>query len=511
MQTHMINAQNGEANGYLKGKPQSMMTTALKEIIRLWLRQKRKDLHWQDIFMTVYFGGLYAAVIVGIYVGFREELEAHPVPTALVLVVPLLAVSAQLGDLLMKLFWRRSPVEMDDYLRTRPVTPQDWSRFVLLDTSTSIMQWMLALMLAFAALFFLPWWAALLGLVLMFSVSLTNALFQNCWRRAPGNEWTLPLVFGYLVWTGVIWAVALAGLVLNVMRFGGLDWLETGDSVGDVSADVLLVPAALLVVNALACYVLQRYFTRMKNHNEEHHAPVAATAHSLGRVSLWSIEWVQLLRSKRLRVSFFAIMVVFLFNTYMQQSPTIQTDMHGVNIMLLFGMAFPSLILAQWVMGVEANFFSGIWTKPWSVEGILRRKYVFFCAICGAMALLLSPLVIWMGLSPLTWLCTLLFSCGVFILPFMATCLFSSRMDLFASSFFNYQGANKQLNFFSFIMFVPMGIYYAAYFLLPLLWAHVLIGGLGIVGLLLHRPYIHWIYTIWLRRRYKIMERWQGE
>ncbi len=465
--------------------------------------------------MTVYFGGLYATVIVGLYVGLREDLAANPLPKAVVMGVPMLAVSIQLGDLLMKLFWRRSPVEMDDYLRTRPVTPQDWSRFVLLDTSTSVMQWFMALMLAFAALFFLPWWAALSALVLAFSVSLTNALFQNCWRRAPGNEWTLPLVFGYLVWTGVMYAVVISGLVMASIRGGGLD--ETffnpseagsGDGMYDLTA---LTSFLLLFVNVFVCYILQRYFTRMKNHNEEHHAPVSATAHSLGRVSLWSIEWVQLLRSKRLRVSFFVIVVVFLLNTYMQQNPTIQTDMHGVNIMLLFGMAFPSIILAQWVMGVEANFFSGIWTKPWSVEGILRRKYVFFCAICGVMALLMIPMVIWMGLSPLMWLCTLFFSCGVFVLPFMATCLFSSRMDLFASAFFNYQSANKQINFFSFIMFVPLGIYFAAYFLMPQPWVHMLIGGLGIFGLLLHRPYIHWIYTIWHRRRYKIMERWQGE
>ena len=91
------------------------MTTALREIIRLWIRQKRKAFRWQDIFITVYFGGLYATMIVGLYVGLREELAANPLPKALVMAVPLLAVSIQFGDLLMKLFWRRSPVEMDAY------------------------------------------------------------------------------------------------------------------------------------------------------------------------------------------------------------------------------------------------------------------------------------------------------------------------------------------------------------------------------------------------------------
>jgi len=93
----------------------------------------------------------------------------------------------------------------------------------------------------------------------------------------------------------------------------------------------------------------------------------------------------------------------------------------------------------------------------------------------------------------------------------MATCLYSSRMDLFSSAFFNYQGGNKQLNFFSFIMFIPMGIYFGAYYLLPMLYAHLLVGGLGLLGLALHRPYIHWISNIWHRRRYEIMERWLTE
>ena len=493
-----------------------MMTIAFREIVRLWLRQKRHDFHWQQIFMSVYFGGLYVAMLVGFYFGLREELSSNPVPLCVVALLPMLAVSVQLSDLLIKLFWRRSPVEMDDYLRTRPVPPKDWSLFILLDTSLGFLQWMLALMLGSAALLVLPWWAGLLLLVLTFSISMVNALFQNCWRRAPGNEWTLPLVFGYLIWTALMWVLVVVALVRMVMLMDGfsIDEMKSVDHATLMSCLTagFGASAALLCLNGLVLWLLHRYFMRMKNHNEEAHAPVSAShVRSLGKVSLWSIEWVQLLRSKRLRTSFLVIVVVFLLNTYLQQQSTIQNDFGGVNLMLLFGVAFPSIILAQWVLGIEANFFGGIWTKPWPVEGILLRKYYFFCAICGVMALFILPCVLFMGMSPWMWLMTLLFSCGCFVLPFMATCLFSSRMDLFSSAFFNYQGGNKQLNVFSFIMFIPIGIYYASYFLLPHLWAHLIVGGLGLLGLLLHQSYIRWISNIWHRRRYEIMERWQTE
>ena len=488
------------------------MTPALREILRMYLRQKRHDFHWQQIFLSVYFGGLYLAVLLAAYFGMRDELAAHPIPSAAVLLVPIVAIGIQFGDLLMKLFWRRSPVEMDDYLRTRPVSPRDWSRLVLIDTAQGFLQWMFALALGVAAVLFLPWWSAILLLLLAYSVSMVNALFQNCWRRAPGNQWTLPLVFGYLFWTALMWALVVGSTVLEAICAGGMDaLLESTELALPYAAYTCYASAALLALNVLVGWFLHRYFTRMKNHNEETHAPVSARARNLGDVSLWSIEWVQLLRSKRLRVSFILIAVIFLLNTYLQQQPVVQKDYHGINLMLLFGVAFPSIILAQWVLGIEANFFSGIWTKPWPVEGILRRKYLFFCAICGAMAVLILPCVLWMGMSFWMLLSTLLFGCGVFVLPFMATCLFSSRMDLFSSAFFNYQGGNKQLNFFSFIMFIPMGIYFASYFLLPTLYAHLLIGGLGLVGILLSRPYIHWISNIWHRRRYKIMERWLTE
>lgn len=480
----------------------------LRLLLSLSLTQRRRDFSWKTLFVGAYFGLLFVGMVVALYVQLRDQLKAASIPFELPAVALLMAVSAIPGDLMMKLFWRHSPVEMDDSLRSRPVEARVWARFIFIDTSMGFLQWVLPLVLTFIGALVLPPWAAALVLVLTFSCTLTNALFQNCWRRAPGNQYTLPLVFGYLFWLGLAYAVAVACFI--VVGLAGDDpsapVLPRTVTLGTLAFGLLL-----LALNAVAQYVLHSYFCRLHNHNEEEHAPVATTARSLGEVSLWSIEWVQLLRSKRLRVSVLTIAVIFLLNTYLQQNPQTQEDFGGVNLMLLFGMAFPSIILAQWVLGIEANFFAGIWSRPWPVEGILRRKYAFFCAICGLMALLILPCVVWMGMSFWMWLSTLLFGCGVFVLPFMATCLYSSRMDLFSSAFFNYQGGNKQVNVFSFVMFIPLGIYYAAYFLLPALWAHLLVGGLGLLGLALHRPYIHWIASIWHRRRYNIMERWLTE
>lgn len=487
------------------------MTATLRELIRLWVIQKRRDFSWRTFFTLLVLIVYFIVLVVILYVGLREHFQNREFPFALEGLAPLLAVSIIPADMMMKIFWRRSPVEMDDYLRSRPVDQRDWSRFILFDTSMGIMQWALPLMVAFMAALVIPWWAALLTLVLAYSCTMVDALFQNCWRRAPGNQWTLPLVFGFLFWLVLAYIVTIVSFVV----FGLADDASSTPAMPQSAVwGVLGSSALLLIFNSLTGYVLQRYFTRLRNHNEETHAPVHTTARSLGKVSVWSIEWVQLMRSKRLRVSFLTIAIVFLLNVYLQQmTPSMETDGFSfhANLMLLFGIGFPSIILAQWVLGIEANYFSGIWTKPWSVEGILRRKYIFFCAICVLMALLVVPAVIWMHMPVLEWLTALLFSCGIFVLPFMATCLFSSRMDLFASAFFNYQGGNKQINVFSFVMFIPMILYYGAFFLLPTMWAYLFLSSLGILGLLLHRWYIRWITRLWFRRRYAIMERWLTE
>jgi len=484
---------------------------AFKELLRLWWTQKRRAFHWKDVFIAAYFAVLFITMVVAFYMAVSSELADKKLPFAIVALVPLLAVSIIPADMLLKLFWRRSPVEMDDYLRSRPVSARDWALLVLIDTKLSSMQWMLPLCVAFVAALFIGIGWGLLTLLLAFTCTLTNALVQNCWRRAPGNEYTLPLAFGYIVWLMLLYVVAVLTFIAvglaeddpsQPLREHAVEW------------GTLFLSGVILLLNSAICYVLHRYFTRMKNHNEEEHAPVATTARSLGEVSLWSIEWVQLLRSKRLRVSFIAMAVIFVLNVYTQQmtADAVQQDIGlKVNPMLLFAVGFPSLILAQWVLGIEANFFSGIWTKPWPVEGILRRKYYFFCALCGLMVLLLIPAVLWMGLSPLALLSALLFSCGLFVLPFMASCLFSSRMDLFASAFFNYQGGNKQLNIFSFVMFIPMAIYFGTYFLLPALWAHALVAALGLLGFSFHTLYIRWISKLWHKRRYERMEQWLSE
>ena len=209
---------------------------AFKELLRLWWTQKRRAFHWKDVFIAAYFAVLFITMVVAFYMAVSSELADKKLPFAIVALVPLLAVSIIPADMLLKLFWRRSPVEMDDYLRSRPVSARDWALLVLIDTKLSSMQWMLPLCVAFVAALFIGIGWGLLTLVLAFTCTLTNALVQNCWRRAPGNQYTLPLVFGYLVWLGLAYAVAVASFVIV-----GLAGDATASAIDKTGIDIRLV------------------------------------------------------------------------------------------------------------------------------------------------------------------------------------------------------------------------------------------------------------------------------
>ena len=474
----------------------------LTQLLRLWWVQKRRGFSWRTLFVAAYFAVLYVIVIVGIYTGLSEQIDKASLPVDISFLALMLTTAVIPGDMLMKIIWRRSPVEMDDSLRSRPVAPRQWGLFVLTDTAAGIMQWMLPLAVAFAVALFVSAGMALASLMVTYACVMVNALLQNCWRRAPGNAQTLPLLAGWLAWVMVMYALTiLAGMAIGIgsqdlppARLGNIARLLT-----------LLAMGIVLLVDVAVCYVLHRYFCRMKNYNEN--APRTHTAHATGEVSLWRMEWTAVWRSKRLRTSVLVIAPIFLFNTYTQQLPTIIADF-GFNPMLLFGVAFPSVILGQYGLGVEANYAHGIWTKPWPIATILLNKFRFHSAICAIMAMCCLPAVVWLKMSLWTLIATLLFTCGVFVLLMMPMCLFCSRFDLFASAFFNYQGANKQMNIYSFIIFVPMIIYYAAHYYLSPAMANIIIAGLGILGLALHVPFIKWLARKWQSRRYAMMERW---
>ena len=236
----------------------------------------------------------------------------------------------------------------------------------------------------------------------------------------------------------------------------------------------------------------------------DEHEQHASNIRSVGDVTLFSTEYLSVLRSKRFRFPIIMFTILFLLQSYTFP----HDDINRMNIALYFLLCWPSLFLGQWVFGIEGNYFHGLWTKPYSVEQLLLNKYKFFILLTLGMAVLLIPAIFFMGLRPTTLLALiLLLGCGQNLLM-MPTCLFSTRLDLFTSSFFNYQGANMRITIYSLICFIPLAIYAICTLALPPLWGDAVMAAIGLVALAIHRPCIRKLAQKWVYNRYENMERY---
>jgi hypothetical protein len=218
------------------------------------------------------------------------------------------------------------------------------------------------------------------------------------------------------------------------------------------------------------------------------------------------MEYVSLLRSKRLRVASLVLPLVFVFNSYTQV-------VNGLNfmfyLMLMFAIFAPSMMLGQWVFGVEGNYFDGLWTKPVSILEILQNKFWFFALLNILPLVLLIPLIWIAGLSPWMLVATRLFTAGAANLTLMPTALISSRLELFQSAFFNYQGASLSINLYGLIVLIPLVGYSLCAWLLEPLTATIVLSVIGVVGIALHKVVIGWIARRYEQKRYTCFERYR--
>ena len=212
-------------------------------------------------------------------------------------------------------------------------------------------------------------------------------------------------------------------------------------------------------------------------------------------------------RSKRLKTALFFLWGVFMFNFITQGA--FDGPNRSAELYLVFLLLYPPIMLPQYGLAVESNFFSGIWTKPFSPSRLLTEKFLF-SALIGVIAMLvILPFCLWFHIALYVPLANTLFAVGVgelFVLMDAYNCV---PFDIFGKTFFNYQGASSTwkgsvILGTILLMLIPI--------VLPLIlpkWAACLIiGGLGLAGILLHRPYFRWVERKFLKNRYKYMEKY---
>ena len=451
----------------------------MKVLLKLWADQKRRDFKWGRFLGEAYFFALFAFVSIIITYAVYEETGATE---GAEVAVPFIAVAIIVPDFLNKLVMKHDETVMDHYLKSKPVSERVWNRFLLVTNLFSFWNWAMPMLLLPFCVLFLPWTLVLPSFLLLLAVSMVGGVARTTLSKAKGwtNKW--PVLVAMVIWLII---AMMYGLTAIFMPWG-----------------VHLVGFLLLCFGAIA--VFYDYLCDLRRYDE---SQAKAGRLFLGASSLFSMEYISLLRSKRLRVSVLVLPLVFVFNTYTQL-------VNGLNVifysMLLFEIFSPSMMLGQWVFGIEGNYFDALWTKPLDIREILRNKFWFF-AVLNAFATLLVVPVVWLSdLSPWLLGAAWLFTAGFANLTLMPTALISSRLELFQSAFFNYQGASLAINVYGLIVLVPIAIFCVCAWLLSPLVCSLVLAGIGLAGFALHWLVINMIADAYERRRYTCFERYRN-
>lgn len=220
---------------------------------------------------------------------------------------------------------------------------------------------------------------------------------------------------------------------------------------------------------------------------------------------IFGIQSRSFLRSKRLKTSMFLLTGIFFFQFVSQGIGSVDSF---DSMFLCFTILYPSIVLAQWGMSIEANFFSGIWTKPISISRLLTDKFLFSSLLGVVTALITLPFCIWFKIPFYAPLVYALFNTGVGILLILVDAYNCMPFDLFGKTFFNYQGSASTFKASAIVVafLVMLTPIILPFFLHDWLY-YLILAVLGLAGVLFHRPYFRWVERQFLNNRYKYMEK----
>ena len=457
----------------------------LKILLKLWWIQKQRTFDWKRMGIFIY---MVLCIIVGMGAGYWQaggELGKLFTRGGMeIIIVPLVMMFSPM-ELLMKFLLKTDAAGMDDYLRTKPIPQATWHRFLLVLNLIDYLNWFIPIMAFIIACMLMPMGYALLVFGLSLTLNIADGLMITGLRKAQGWEYKLPL------WLMLLFYYCISALFMIFF----MQWLG---AIGSTIAWFFITLGFGISVYAYLCYV--------KHYNEQRSQ--TSKVGRIGGSSLFSMEYISLLRSKRLlkgELLLLGVMSVQAYIRSMGMDP--DNDLNGVEgIYVFMTIMFSSLVLGQWVFAIEGNFFHGLMTKPISVFDMLWRKFWFFILLNLTATLLLVPGIFLGYWSPLMVLSTFIFCAGLNLL-YMPTSLFSKRIDLFSSAFFNNQGHSMGVNVYAFVIIIPMIIYICLIvFIDNMLVVDAILSAIGLTMLAFSRPFIQWVAHRFMAKKYKRME-----
>lgn len=452
----------------------------LKLLLRLWWLRKRRNFKKRDLAFAIYFIVVYIAACVGFYFGASaagKPVERLYAPAYVGYIIMLVFL---IPDIFIKMTIKQDSTFMDDYLKTKPVPVRWWSWFLVSTNLFNLWNYLLPVILLPIFILLLSTGDALLCTIVLTLFSYANSLFGISFRRTNDKFLRFSLVCGWFF-------MFLQASLFTAISFWS-SWAQ----------NTVMILLALAVIAGMACFI-----NNEENYDETNHK--ATKQLSFGRVTLFTMQFLGVIRAERLRNMVLLMAAIFIFDAYLFNF-TSEPDDIQITIYSVLAVILPSIVLSQWTFGVEANFFQGLVSKPISVKRLLTNCYYFFLILSAASALLMIPMTFLSDMFTPLMLIASLFVAAFVNLFNIPTCLFSTRLEIFGNSFFSMQGNNLKINLYAIALLIPLGLLAGVWYL----WgetAFAIVGtGLGIVSLALHRQVINFVARLFEARKYARLE-----
>ena len=464
----------------------------LKLLLRLWWLQQRRNFHKRDAFVASYIIFLYVVMGVSFFLSFTEngeDLEGEDLPA---LLGAGMVVGFLIPDMIMKMVMKRDITAMDDYVKSRPVPEKIWNKFLLTTNLMSFWNYVLPLLTLPVFFYVLSAAQAVASFFLFLAFSYIDGIYITCYRKA--TEWMLkwPLILG---WIGMF--VVLVGYMFIASFFPvWMGWIGFFLLAGAVFA-------------GLTVYLFQE-----KIYNERKYK--VSKFRGFNHINLFSLQYIGMMRAKRIRTMVIMITAIFLFDAYLFALLPAEVGHDGMDkvamttLYVVGAILLPSVVLSQWTFGIEANFFHGLMTKPIKVDQMLRNCFYYYMVV-SAIALLLTLPFLFLQIGIGIWVLIGGFCLAVFINLFnLPTALFSSRLEIFQTSMFSMQGANMKINLYAIAFLLPLSGMIAIYsYFGEMIWCIICVI-LAILSIAIHKWFITKIAAIFEKNKYKRMEKFMN-
>lgn len=224
------------------------------------------------------------------------------------------------------------------------------------------------------------------------------------------------------------------------------------------------------------------------------------------RSHVFGLQSRSFLRSKRLKTGLLFLSVFFLLQ-YIAQGKAENESF--ATLFLFYFIVLTSTAFTQYGMGIEARFFSCIWTKPLSLSRVLMDKYLL-SALMGVSAALISlPFCLWLHTPVYVPFTYALFSSGLGSLLMLGNPFQCVPLDLFGKTFFNYQGSSSSFKASTFLgILLIMALAIALPLILPGWVSYLVLSLLGLAGFAIAHPYFRWVERKFLQNKYKYTEKY---